>query len=361
MLSDTIIQKIKQEGPLSFHDFMEMALYYPDSGYYTSPPEKIGINGDFYTSSGLTAAFGAMIGRQLEQMWNILGKGPFTIVEYGAGTGQLCHDILDYCRNNKEFYDQLHYCILEKSPALRERQQRHLPDKTSWFDSLREIAPVTGCILSNELIDNFSIHQVVMEEELMEVFVDYKSDFAEVLVPACQPLKDYLAELGVELPKGFRTEINLEATEWIKEIAGSLKRGYVLTIDYGYPSSGLYSGSRSCGTLVCYNKHTINDCPYQFIGQQDITSHVNFSALCHWGIRNGLTCCGLRNQAQFLLALGIKDHFRQLLSEQREDIAQLAKQEAQLTHLLLIDMGMKYKVLIQSKGVPPQDLLGLRL
>jgi len=119
MLSDIIIQKIKQEGPLSFHDFMEMALYHPGSGYYTSPPEKIGINGDFYTSVNLTAAFGAMLGRQLEQMWEILGKGSFTIVEYGAGTGQLCHDILDYCRDNKELYDRLHYYILEKSPVNR--------------------------------------------------------------------------------------------------------------------------------------------------------------------------------------------------------------------------------------------------
>jgi len=162
------------------------------------------------------------------------------------------------------------------------------------------------------------------------------------------------------LPKGFRTEINLEAIGWVKEIATSLKKGYVITIDYGYPSSGLYSGSRSCGTLVCYHKHTINDYPYHHIGQQDITSHVNFSALCHWGIMNGLTCCGLRNQAQFLLALGIKDHFRKTPS-QGKDIAQLARQEAQLTHLLLVDMGMKYKVLIQSKGVLSQELLGLRL
>ncbi len=362
MLSDIIIQKIKQTGPLSFHDFMEMALYHPGSGYYTSSPEKIGINGDFYTSSSLTAAFGAMLGRQLEQMWEILGKGDFTVVEYGAGTGQLCQDILDYCSDNKEFYDRLHYCILEKSPALRKRQRAHLPDKkVSWLDSIREIPPITGCILSNELVDNFSVHQVVMKEELMEIFVDHKDDFAEVLLPASQPLKDYLAALGVELPKGFHTEINLEAVEWIKEIAVSLRRGYVITIDYGYPSSHLYSGGRSNGTLVCYNKHTVNANPYQFIGQQDITTHVNFSALCHWGLLNGLTCCGLRNQAQFLLALGIKDHFRRMLSARGEDIAQLAKQEAQLTHLLLIDMGMKYKVLVQSKGRLSHDLLGLRL
>lgn len=182
MLSDIIIQKIKQEGPLSFHDFMEMALYHPGSGYYTSQPEKIGSNGDFYTSSSLTSAFGAMIARQLEQMWNILGKDDFTIVEYGAGTGQLCQDILDYCKDNKEFYDHLTYCIIEKSPSLCEQQQLHLPgEKVRWQGSIGEIAPVRGCILSNELIDNFSVHLVVMEEKLMEIFVDYTNDFTEVL------------------------------------------------------------------------------------------------------------------------------------------------------------------------------------
>lgn len=360
MLSDIIIQKIRQQGPLSFHDFMEMALYYPGAGYYTSLSDKIGKSGDFYTSSTLTAAFGAMLGRQLEQMWRLLGEVPFTIVEYGAGTGDLCHDILDYCMANRQLYNELRYCIIEKSPALRERQKKYLPDKVSWFDTIRDIASFTGCILSNEVVDNFSVHQVVMEEQLMEVFVDYRDEFAELLAPAPPPLKDYLAELKVELPRGFRTEINLEATEWIKEVAASLQKGYVITIDYGYASSGLYNDRRSRGTLLCYNKHEVNDCPYKQIGQQDITSHVNFSALCHWGLKNGLTCCGLTNQAQFLLALGIKDYFRKMGGGE-QDVIQLAKKEAQLTHLLLVDMGMKYKVLIQRKGRVPQDLLGLRL
>jgi SAM-dependent MidA family methyltransferase len=361
MLSDIIIQKIRQEGPVPFRDFMEMALYYPEAGYYTSLPEKIGSAGDFYTSSNLTAAFGAMIGRQLEQMWSLMGKGPFAIVEYGAGTGQLCQDILDYCRHHADFYDELHYHIIEKSPSLQEKQKRHLPDKVSWHVSLSEIGPVTGCVLSNELIDNFSVHQVVMEEELMEVYVDHSNnDFKELLAPAGQALKNYLTALKVDLPKGFRTEVNLEAIEWIKEIAASLQRGYVITIDYGYPSAALYSGSRSNGTLVCYNNHSINDNPYRHIGRQDITSHVNFSALCHWGLMNGLTCCGLRNQAQFLLALGIKNYFREM-DEPGRDVVEMAKREAQLTHLLLIDMGMKYKVLIQKKGKIPGELLGLAL
>lgn len=362
LLSEIIIQKIQEEGPISFHDFMEMALYYPEKGYYTSLQNKIGKTGDFYTSSSLTPAFGAMIGRQIEEMWDILERNNFTIVEYGAGTGVLCHDILDYLKNNKELYDQLNYCIIEKSPVMQQRQKAHLNEKVSWHDTIQDISEITGCILSNELLDNFSVHQVVMEDELMEVFVEYKKDFVELLKPAKKELTDYMAELNVVLPKGFRTEINLEATEWIKDIAASLKKGYVITIDYGYPSKELYSDRRSAGTLLCYNKHTINDNPYIDIGEQDITSHVNFSALSHWGFKNGLICCGFTSQAGFLLALGFKDYLRKTLTlEAGQDVISIVKKESFLTNTLLVDMGHKFKVFVQGKGILKKDLLGLTL
>ena len=109
LLSEIIIDRIKKEGPLSFRDFMEMSLYYPELGYYNSTQNKIGANGDFYTSANLTAAFGAMIGRQIDEMWLNLEKKPFKIIEYGAGTGLLCHDILDYLKNNSPLYDNLSY------------------------------------------------------------------------------------------------------------------------------------------------------------------------------------------------------------------------------------------------------------
>lgn len=360
LLSEIIIQRIKAEGPVSFHDFMEMALYYPDLGYYTSPEDKIGKKGDFYTSSNLTPAFGAMIGRQLEEMWDLLGRNDFTIVEYGAGTGALCRDILDYLKNNAEFYDKLNYCIIEKSPVMRAREKTHLHEKVSWYDSIQDIPDITGCILSNELLDNFSVHQVVMEDELMEVFVDYNNDFVELLKPAKNALTNYFVELNVNLPKGFRTEINLEATEWIKEIAVSLKKGYVITIDYGYPSSELYRDHRRTGTLVCYNKHRINDNPYIDIGEQDITTHVNFSAVTHWGLKNGLEYCGFTDQGYLLLCLGFKDYLRKMVEEPGPDYMNY-KKELSLTQTLLVDMGRKFKVLIQGKNIPKQKLLGLRL
>lgn len=349
-LTDIIIQKIKEEGPISFHDFMEMALYYPELGYYSSSQEKIGKKGDFYTSSSLTHVFGAMIAKQVEEMWTLLGEGPFTIVEYGAGTGLLCHDILDYLKNNQKLFDQLSYCIIEKSAELRKSQQRHLPEKVSWFNSVGEIGEINGCILSNELLDNFAVHQVVMEDTLKEVFVDYDKDFVEILKPASTSLIDYFKELGVELPKGYRTEINLEAIKWIEEIALPLKQGFVLTIDYGYPSYEFYRPSRNRGTLLCYNKHQINENPYQDIGQQDITAHVNFSALCHWGFKNGLVCCGLTSQGQFLLSLGFRDHLIRT-AEPGKNMFEAARKASVISHTLLMDMGTKFKVLIQKKGI----------
>jgi SAM-dependent MidA family methyltransferase len=359
LLSEIIVDRIKKEGPLSFRDFMEMALYYPELGYYNSEKDKIGAEGDFYTSANLTATFGAMIGRQMEEMWQILEKKPFKIVEFGAGTGLLCHDILDYLKNNSYLYQSLSYCLIEKSASMREIQKKHLHEKVSWYNSIQEIPKINGCILSNELIDNFSVHQVIMEDQLMEVFVDYKEDFIEILKPAKKELTDYLATLNIQLPKGFRTEINLEAISWIKDVSQSLQKGYTITIDYGSLSAELYNNRRSCGTLLCYYKHQQNDNPYQFIGQQDITTHINFSAISHWGSLYGMDCCGIVDQAQFLLALGIKEYQNSALNNNPNNLA-LVMQESLINYRLLIDMGMKFKVLIQQKGVSQYPLSGLK-
>jgi SAM-dependent MidA family methyltransferase len=361
-LSDIIIKKITDEGPISFRDFMEMALYYPEKGYYTSSTDRIGTTGDFYTSSSLTPAFGAAIARQIEEMWDILGRKEFTIVEYGAGTGTLCHDILTYLKTNHEFYNRLNYCIIEKSPAMREKEKSHLHEKVSWYDSIKDIPSIKGCILSNELPDNFAVHQVVVADELMEVYVGYENGFIEMLKPAPKVLKDYLAELEVVLPNGFRTEINLEAIEWIREMATSLKKGCIITIDYGFLSEEMYSERHSRGTLISYNKHRVLDNIYLNPGEQDITSHVNFSALHHWGVKYGLESYGIVNLADFLLSLGFKDYLHKTLSQEKgQDLINLVKRESFITRTLLIDMGYKYKVLIQGKGIAPTRLTGLKL
>ncbi len=358
-LTEIIIERIKKDGPLSFRDFMEMALYYPELGYYNSLDSKIGADGDFYTSANLSASFGVMLAKQIEEMWLLMDRKPFKIVEYGAGTGLLCHDILDYLKKNKLLYDQLSYCIIEKSASMREIEQKYLLEKVSWYNSIDEIPELNGCVLSNELLDNFAVHQVVMEDELKEVFVNYNDGFEEILLPAEEKLVDYFQSLDVHLPKGFRTEINIEALSWLKEISKYLVKGYIITIDYGALSSDLYDSRRSSGTLLCFNKHQKNDNPYQSIGSQDITSHTNFSALRHWGTDYGLDYCGMIDQTSFLLALGLRKYQNDILMKPTNS-SQKKNHESYYNCALLMSMGMKFKVLIQQKGVEKKSLTGLR-
>jgi len=258
-LSELIRQRIRENGPVSFRDFMETALYHPEQGYYMAKREKIGASGDFYTSCCLGPVFGAMIGKQLAEMWQLSGDAEFTVVEFGAGDGTLCHDILDYFREHTSLYDGLRYVIIEKSPFMREKEKAHLPEKVCWHEGLDTIGAFTGCVLSNELVDNLAVHQVVMQDELMEVFLDDRDGLMEVLKPAGVALNDYFDALDVRLPAGYRTEVNLEAKDWLKKISLYLRKGYVMTIDYGYLSEDLYKPSRSRGTLLCYNRHQVNE------------------------------------------------------------------------------------------------------
>ena len=363
-LTDIIKNKIKKHGPISFHDFMEMALYYLELGYYTSSPDKIGKRGDYYTSPYFSDVFGNVIAKQLEEMWLLTGKKDFTIVEYGAGMGSLCIDILNELKLNKALFESIKYCIIEKSEAMRLKQKKiidHnlLTEKICWYDSIDNIPPFTGCVLANEVLDNFAVHKVVMKEnELKEVFVDHENGFVEILKPAGDVLKDYFIALDIELPNEFCTEVNLEAIEWIKTISSSLEKGFVLTIDYGYPSSELYQSHHRLGTIVCYNKHTVNDLPYENIGQQDITAHVNFSALKFWGTKHGLNNCGFTDQSRFLLGLGLTEHLRRLEEQQTYNFEIRRKLTA--LHTFLISMGRKFKVLVQQKGLNRPFLSGLQ-
>jgi SAM-dependent MidA family methyltransferase len=190
-----------------------------------------------------------------------------------------------------------------------------------------------------------------MQEEMMEVFVGYDNGFKEILRPAAPELKNYFAQLNVVLPKGFRTEINLQAIQWISEISARMEKGFVLTIDYGCSSADMYRSPRSQGTLVCYHKHRVNYSPYANIGQQDITTHVNFSALQHWGLQNGLEFSGFTNQTYFLLGLGLGSCM---------EARNATGGTIHFLQTFLHDMGSKLKVLIQHKGIAPTELSGLK-
>ncbi len=370
---------------ITFAEYMEWALYHPDLGYYTTRALAMGAQGDFVTSAHVTADFGELLAVQFVQMWQILGQPqPFTLLEMGAGQGGLARDILRYLQQHHgDCFAVLDYAIAEKSPGLRTLQQQVLQDFRVRWCNWDEFAPdsITGCCFSNELVDAFPVHRVTVQDgQLAEVYVttatapssqstDRTPHFNDLIAPLSTPqLVDYFQLIGLEFPTsvyedGYTTEVNLAALDWLGAIAQRLHRGYVLTIDYGYLAPRYYHPARSQGTLQCYYQHSHHNDPYRWIGQQDITAHVDFTALQRHGERCGLTTLGYTQQALFLMALGLADRIAALANSNAvltgQDLSQFLRRREAL-HSLINPMGLgNFGVLIQSKGVPECDLRGL--
>jgi SAM-dependent MidA family methyltransferase len=376
-----------QQAPnqrITFAEFMDMALYHPKQGYYASPQQRIGAQGDFMTSPHLGADFGELLAEQFAEMWRVLGRPcPFTLVEMGAGQGLVVRDVLQYLhRVHFECFEALDYLIIEKSAALIQAQKHHIASLAEAQSRLRwgelaDIPPqsITGCIFSNELVDAFPVHQLtVQDNEWREVYVTLAAreigadDDMSVHIPQFKEVTDglstpqlasYLSWVGVDAapsryPNGYRTEVNLAALDWIRAIAQKLHRGYVLTIDYGYTASRYYSPARPQGTLQCYYQHAHHSDPYQYIGQQDITAHVDFTALEQQGKEVGLLPLGRVEQGLFLMALGLGDRLSALSDP--DAIASLSANDIlrrrEALHALMNPIGLgNFQVLLQGKGL----------
>lgn len=358
---------------ITFADYMDLVLYHPQYGYYASSTVNIGSQGDFFTSPHLCADFGEVLAEQFVQMWDILGRPkPFTLVEMGGGQGLLAADVLGYLQKSyPQFFDVLEYVIVEKAPGLIAQQQQMLQDWiTNWgriyWRSWEEIpsASITGCCFSNELVDALPVHQFVIEGgQLREIYVTANDNFAEVIGElSTLKLTEYFKLVGIELPSsayadGYRSEVNLAALDWLGVVAEKLNRGYLLTIDYGYSAVRYYNPQRSRGTLQCYYKHRHHDNPYINIGQQDITAHVDFTALERWGELCGLQRVGFTHQGMFLMALGMGDRIANLASSCGQDIQKLLRRRDAL-HQLIDPAGLgRFGVLVQSKGLKEQETL----
>ena len=372
LLQQKIIRRIKSEGPITFKNFMEMALYEPELGYYSSEKTIIGRSGDFYTSSHLHPTFGMMIGKQIEEMWEIMNKpSVFQIVEMGSGAGYLCKDILEYYKGlgiggqglEREIIKNLQYIIVELNPAMREQQKKLLSDysdKIRWASSVRELNDIKGCFLSNELLDAFPVHIIEMNDEIKEIFISADNEkLIEIKgAPGASEIADYLKEFSIEFEKGHRTEINLEIKKWLGEINRILTEGFILTIDYGYSSKDYYSEDRDRGTLLCYHEHRVTENPYQNIGEQDITAHVNFSSVKKWGDEIGIKTIGFCRQGTFLVSLGIDE----AIAEIYKNSADYSFEVARIKKLILPGtMGETHKVIIQYKGSRKPALRGFTI
>ncbi len=347
-VKELVIQRIAEGGPITVRDFMEVALYHPEWGYYSSSSARIGKEGDFFTSASVGSIFGRLLARQIAEMLHLV-EPPHTVVEMGAGQGHLARDVVSELSALGLGFT---YGIVERSPAMREMQSELLKDLalTMWRDDVRFFAPIQGVIFSNELVDSFPVHLVEMGEDgLQEVFLDVENgELVEVLgEPSTPELESYFRELGVELPVGFRTEVNLDAVEWIRNVAEALEQGFLITVDYGYPGHELYQGYRSRGTLMAYREHRASEEIYAHPGEQDLTSHVNFSALKLWGERAGLSTLGFTDQSHFLLGLGLLE----LISGTGGSPPPMDEVLRAKTLIMPGGMGDTFKVLIQSKGI----------
>jgi SAM-dependent MidA family methyltransferase len=362
-LEHIIRSRIEAVGGIPFAEFMGLCLYHPEYGYYMVPRERIGKRGDFYTSSSVHSLFGRLIARQLRQMWDLLGRGPFTIVEQGAGEGHLCLDILDALAEEAlEFYRSLRYLLVEVSADNRARQEALLAAHRSLIEwrVLADVGEVEGCFLSNELVDAFPVHLVEQREgALREIFVVEREGrlAEEARPPSTGELEAYFQRLGLSLAEGNRAEVNLEALTWMREVATRLRRGFVLTIDYGYPAEELYAPFRSSGTLMCYHRHRAAEDPYQQLGCQDITAHVDFTTLQIVGEREGLLPLFFGEQYRFLMGLGFVEALMELQAKERDENRARALRLV-LKNLILPEggMGETFKVLVQGKAVGRPEL-----
>ncbi len=312
--------QITSHGPVTFKWFMQQALYHPQLGYYRSGRARIGRGGDFITSVSVSRIFGELLARQFEEMWQRLGAPlSFAIVEEGAHNGEFANDVLRWLRSfSPDLYERVRYWIVEPGEGLRAQQQARLSrwprNKVRWCPGLNAIpvGSLTGVHFSNELLDALPVHLVTCAgDQWQENFVDSsRSGFHFVYGPPSNArLREHLSRLPVPPPEAqpYRTEVNLAATRWIEDVSRTIRQGFVLLADYGFPREEYYSPARREGTLTGYRQQARNPDPFAFVGDADITSHVDFTAVAECAEATGLQLAGYCDQHHFLVGLGRED------------------------------------------------------
>jgi len=356
LLRQKIEQEIRDRGPMPFSRYMEFCLYDPEFGYYSRNAKQFGKAGDFYTSSDVHAVFGRLLARQFEEMWRVLGSPEHVeLVELGPGRGLFAQDVLDWSEKKfPDFFRAMHYVLVEKSQALRERIREilgnfirsgkaELVELAGKLDLRRE-----AIIFANEFFDALPVEIVSAQGALRIGLQD--GHFAETWVqPSREELK-FLDQYSIHPNQYERIEIPLVAQQVMEGICAGFQRGFVIAIDYGYTREKQLAG-RHRGTLKALRQHSISANPYEAPGEQDITADVNFAALGAVAEKNGLRCERLITQSQFLMGIGEENQFADAFEECRVP-QERAKVALQLKHLVTpAGMGESFQVLIASKGI----------
>ena len=351
-------QITRSDGWISFADYMESVLYTPEIGYYSGGATKFGVGGDFVTAPEISPLFGQTLARQAASILSAVDQG--SILEFGAGSGKLAVDLL----RALEELNQLpqYYYILDLSADLQQRQRAiieqyipHLAERVRWLSTLPE--QFEGLILANEVLDAMPLHLVVWQDGNIAERGVFRSDHG--LAWQDQPLiNQELLEVARQLPPAdqpshhaYVSEISLANRHFIRSLASLLQRGGILLIDYGFGQSEYYHPQRHQGTLMCHYRHHAHDDPFFLPGLQDITSHVDFSAIASTAIDSGLELVGYTTQAHFLINCGVTDLLARIPADQPGDYLPLVSQVQRLVSPA--EMGELFKVMALSKGIKP--------
>jgi SAM-dependent MidA family methyltransferase len=378
-LRQKIEQEIYENGPIPFSRYMELCLYHSELGYYARHAAQFGKAGDFYTSSDVHAIFGRLLARQFEEMWRALGSPPIIrILELGPGRGLFAQDVLDWSEKKfPEFFASLQYQLCESSPALQDRLKqtlaRHLesgkcslletglaPSQNIPSTSSRESRQVSSLrpeipliVFANEFFDALPVDVISRKGKLQ---VDTREGkFIEMWTTLTAEEMEYLDRYSIHPERGERVELLLVAQDYMRRATQPFQRGFVLVIDYGYTRQELLAG-RHRGTIMTYRQHSASPDPYQAPGEQDITAHVNFTALADAVEHNGMKVEKLLTQSQFLMGIGEGNQFADAFEECKLP-QERAKVALQLKHLVTpAGIGEMFHVLVGSKGVSTDAL-----
>jgi SAM-dependent MidA family methyltransferase len=373
-LRQKIAQEIGERGPIRFSRYMELCLYDRELGYYSRNAEKFGKAGDFYTSSDVHAVFGRLLARQFEEMWRVLDRPQqIEICELGPGRGLFAQDVLDWSEKKfPDFFGALRYRLVESSPCLQERLATAFRERIA--SGRVVVQPVTGedvrrstdclsaelpiIVFANEFFDALPV-EVLSEQGGLRINVREGSlSFVEEWAPASAAELEFLDRFSVHPEAGARAEATLVAFQQMKEASGAVERGFLIAIDYGYTREEQLAG-RHLGTVMAYRQHSASANPYEAPGEQDITAHVNFTALASAAEQNGMQAHKLLTQSQFLLGIGEANQFADAFEECRLP-QERAKVALQLKHLVTpAGMGETFHVLVASKGVDREAMEGL--
>jgi SAM-dependent MidA family methyltransferase len=362
-LVERIAAEIRDAGPITFARYMERALYEPGLGYYRRPRPGPGRGGDFLTAPETHPLFGRAVARQLEEAWARLDRpDPFVVREHGAGEGALAVAILDgLAADASGLLDAIRIEPLEVEPARLEafaerlaaagHAGRHRP-------AGGRIA--AGAILANEVLDALPVHRVEWRDgALRELLVDRgEGRFVEVPAPPTTPaLAARLEREGVVLHEGQRAEIGLAIDAWVGDAGASLERGLLLAIDYGHPADELYGPRRLAGTLAAYVNHRVHDDPFINVGRQDLTAHVDVTAVERAALAAGLDHLGTTTQAEFLVGLGIEDLLREAQADPAATLEGLLALRAGLMRLLDPAATGRFRVMAFGRGLAHESPL----